>query len=277
MSGPLMIRVGIPASFTRFAAAAQDLGVGGLVSANAFFRHRQQRFRRPAPDLFGGLDVALDSAGFVAMVKYGDYPWSVSQYVELAKSHPWTWWASMDFCCEPEIAPNRAEVLSRVRRTVDMLAEVKAEAAFQRATAPMPVLQGWNPDDYLRCAEMMGDLPNLVGLGSVCRRHEDGPTGVITVIRELHAALPPNVRVHLFGVKGPAAARLRGHPRVASVDSAAWDREAAGEATKLRRAAKRAGGEFRCNVDYRISHMRRWVSSLEDAVSDRPDIFAKAA
>lgn len=50
------------------------------------------------------MDVALDSAGFVAWAHYGDFPWTVEQYVALAASRPWAWWASMDACCEPEVA-----------------------------------------------------------------------------------------------------------------------------------------------------------------------------
>ena len=30
----------------------------------------------------------------------------------------------------------------------------------------MPVLQGWEPGDYLECAGAMGELPSLVGVGS---------------------------------------------------------------------------------------------------------------
>lgn len=273
----MLIRVGIPACFGRFAAVARELRVGGLVSANAFYRHGQGRFRMPAPDLFGGLDVALDSAGFVAMLRYGSYPWTVEQYVGLAASHPWAWWASMDYCCEPEIAPDRDEVRSRIARTVETLAECRAEAVRQGVRPPVPVLQGWRPDDYLRCAEVMGALPSLVGLGSVCRRQEDGPTGVVTIVRELDAVLPPHVRCHLFGVKGPAAVRLKGHPRIASIDSAAWDREAAGEATRLRRAARKAGREFTCDVEFRAGHMRRWVRGLQAQLADGPDLFRRAA
>ncbi len=167
----MIVRLGIPACFRRFTAIADELRAPILVSANAL--RRGGRFRHPVPDLFGGADVALDSAGFVAMLRYGGYPWTQAEYVALAGSHPWTWWAAMDFCCEPEIARDRDEVARRVLETAMMLERNRDEAEIQGVKPPMPVLQGWEPADYLLCAEMMGDLPQLVGLSGAARPREN--------------------------------------------------------------------------------------------------------
>ncbi len=90
----------------------------------------------------------------------------------------------------------------------------------------MPVLQGWKPDDYLDCANRMGALPALIGIGSVCRRQISGPDGLGAIIEALDAALPSGVRFHLFGVKGAALAELGPCDRIASIDSMAWDFDA---------------------------------------------------
>jgi hypothetical protein len=121
----------------------------------------------------------------------------------------------------------------------------------------MPVLQGWFPDDYLRCAEMMPELPTLVGVGSVCRRPLSGPTGILRVLAGLER-LPKHVKLHLFGVKGSAIAALAGHPRIHSVDSAAWDAAARRERVR--------DGETSANLRYRSSHMRRWYQAQTDGL-----------
>jgi hypothetical protein len=220
----LLIRVGIPASFRRFSAVAHDIGAPILVSANAFWR--KGRFGLPNGAIFNGADVALDSAGFVAMFRYWGYQWLLGDYVNFAGRMRPTWWAAPDYCCEPEIASDRAEVLERLTRTAFKLDWARQVAADRGVPLPMPVLQGWFPDDYLRCADLIPDLPALVGVGSVCRRALAGPAGILRVVTHLERWLPPHVRLHLFGVKGTAIRALAGHPRIHSVDSAAWDFQA---------------------------------------------------
>ena len=219
-----------------------------LVSANVFWRFG--RFRRPGSELFARGDVALDSAGFVAMSKWGGYPWSVADYVSLAGSYPWSWWASMDFCCEPQIAHDRKTVQARIKLTADYLSHCRLEAARQGVSDPMPVLQGWLPEDYIDCANRMGALPPLIGIGSVCRRQIAGPNGLAAVIGALNAGLPARVRFHLFGVKGNALAELGPCDRIASIDSMAWDFDA------------RYTKQGPCTLAHRITCMTAWYHRM---------------
>lgn len=258
----MIIRVGIPASFRRFAAVAREIGAPILVSANAFWR--DGRFRLPKPSTFEDVDVALDSAGFIAMLLYWGYRWSLGEYVEFAGRLKPTWWAAPDFCCEWEVAGDRAEVLERVKRTAFKLDWARQVAADRGVAPPMPVLQGWYPDDYLRCADMIPDLPRLVGLGSVCRRSLHGPAGIVRVITTLDWLLPPNVLLHLFGAKGSALRALAGHPRVHSADSCAWDFAA--------RREKQRHGETSCHAEYRSRHLRRWYLAQRSSLG----LFAHA-
>jgi hypothetical protein len=244
----MIIRIGIPASFQRFSAVARGIGAPILVSANAFWK--RGRFGLPTPAVFGGADVALDSAGFVAMLRYWGYRWTLGDYVDLAARVRPTWWAAPDYCCEPEIAADRAEVTERVTRTAFKLDWCRQVAADRGVAAPMPVLQGWFPDDYARCADLIGELPELVGIGSVCRRPLGGDAGVIRVVQALSDRLPAHVRFHLFGVKGSAIAALAGHPRIHSVDSAAWDFAA--------RRERQRNGQASNTIAYRAGYMRDW-------------------
>jgi len=229
----MLIRIGLPLAGGHLAAAARRLGAPVLISANALSRpwprkhrgeHRWPGFRQPSAAL-AGLDVALDSAGFVAMSRYRGYPWPVDAYVRLAGAHPWSWWAAMDLCCEPEIARDRDEVQLRIAGTCRLLSACRRAAGDLGVTPPTPVLQGWLACDFVRCADRLPllDWPDLVGLGSMCRRRTGGLDGIVAVVDRLDQVLPAHVRLHLFGVKSAAIAALAGHPRIASTDSQAWD------------------------------------------------------
>ncbi|MBK1666927.1 hypothetical protein CKO28_02575 [Rhodovibrio sodomensis] len=178
----------------------------------------------PAP--LASHDVALDSAGFVAHRLYGDYLWGLSSYLRMAERGRFTWAAVLDFACEPEIAGSENEVLRRVALTARAYHEAVRYTEDHGLRVPLlPVLQGWRPEHYVRCYDLLGRAPEFVGLGSMCRRSMHGPNGALAIISRLDADLKPPVRFHLFGVKSQALAQLvRRYPdRIASADSAAWD------------------------------------------------------
>ena len=261
----MLIRVGLPESTGLLPRRAAEAGLSVLISAGRLWDGKGGRFRAPGLGIWDLADVSLDSAGFVAMKHWGGYPWSVAQYVEMAtcaargKPPPWSWWSSMDLCCEPEIAGDRRIVEDRVRGTARLLGECRAVAADTVLKPPMPILQGWRPEDYLLSVEMTdavlgGDWPDLVGVGSVCRRQIDGPSGILAVIRAIDGVLPLHVRLHLFGVKSEAARLLEGNSRIESVDSMAWD-------FRARKAAHAAGLPSR--ISDRAEEMIRWSDRQE--------------
>jgi hypothetical protein len=172
-------------------------------------------------------------------------------------SYPWAWHAAMDYCCEPEVAKDRPLRLLRIAGTALMLARCQAEASARGLPAPMPVLQGWTPAEYALCAQWLPvrAWPALVGLGSVCRRPVDGPTGILAILDAVDAVLPAGVQLHLFGVKSAALALLAKHPRVASADSMAWDMQA--------RAERRTGRD----MAFRVGHMHRWMDRQSEAIA----------
>lgn len=240
---PVTVRVGIPLPGGQLIAHAREQGHAVLFSANAFAVYDTRgedpkslkrglkpprwfkRFRLPDPAEFGDVDVALDSGGFVAAVTYRDFPWTVDDYIELAASYPWSFWAAMDMCVESEVADNRAERMLRIAATSWNLFECGRAAKARGIKPPMPVLQGWTPEDYAFCADILplGEWPDLVGIGSVCRREVGGENGILRIFAALDQIVPPHVRFHLFGVKSGALAKLLGHPRLESIDSMAWD------------------------------------------------------
>lgn len=258
-----VIRVGLGNPGSQMAIAMETRGLPVMVSANALFDHERKCFKEPPPQLMD-LDVALDSAGFVAMKRYGRFPWSIAQYVDLALMGGFSWWSSMDCCCEPEVAGDRATVQARVLATAQLLSLCRSE--YQRRCEgepelhdavgyPMPILQGWEADDYLRSAELTngvlaGEWPSLIGIGSVCRRHLKGPGGLWRILHAVDQVLPPHVKLHLFGVKGTAIEGLQHHPRVASVDSMAFEFSA--------RIVAREAGVSKTTA-LRVNELDRWL------------------
>ena len=260
--GDVVVRVGMPA-FTGRMWWEVNPETPKLVSANAIWRRSTGQFADADMLAKSYRRCALDSAGFVATRLYGGaFPWALEQYVELGALHAWDWWAQMDLCCEPEVASDRATVRARVAGTAELLVDCLAHAKCLReyegahwATDPLPVLQGWMPEDYQRSAELAdgalgGVWPALVGVGSVCRRGMTGPAGVPAVVRALDAVLPSATRLHLFGVKSDGLRELSAHPRVAPVDSCAWDFAA-------RIEARKAGVSN--DTDHRLGHLRSWL------------------
>ena len=260
-----MVRTSIPEETGTIVGRVFDLQIPILVSASVFWnwlpagQTKTGRFKEPSGRLGDLPDIALDSAGFTAQSKWGGYPWSWGQYVELAALLRPTWWASMDLCCEPEIAADRSEVGRRIWETTTGLVMLLTQVDCWRAQGmdwlqdPMPVIQGWTPDDYCRSAGQIGswlgkmgrEWPALVGVGSVCRRTTGG---IADILDALDRELPKHVRCHFFGAESAAVRMLAVHSRAASTDSMAWDYAARmGKKGQPSRVADRADA------------MERWV------------------
>ena len=243
--------------------------------AAAWSRSRPPRdfrgWRRNLKNLEGA-DVALDSAGFVAWAKYGDFRWTVDSYVELAASHDWTWWAQMDACVEDEVAGSPDIVRLRQAETVRLYGECRSRADQVGIDPPMVVLQGRTPADYIwHAREVLDGSELLIGVGSMCRRNLRGEDGLAAVVAALDAYLPAWTTLHLFGVKAEGIAALGAHNRVAWVDSMAWDDGARRCANGIQGRA-RGNPNPRCSYSakaidplfsnfnpHRIEHMDRWV------------------
>lgn len=199
--------------------------------------------------------LSLDSAGFTAMIAYGGFPWSTRDYVGLAASYPFRWWASLDYCVEQEIARDREEVLDRISRTVraNIDCRLLGEDAGIGATF-LPVIQGRSADDYGRCADALSETisrARLVGVGSMCRRAIHGAQGLIAIVDHLDRILPRDIRLHLFGVKGEAIPYLKVYShRIASIDSQAYGISARVDARR-RRCSK--------SDTLVADHMGQWV------------------
>ena len=163
---------------------------------------------------------ALDSGGFTEVHKGGwelttdEYVAEVRRYVDEIGNMGWC--APQDWMCEETaLQATGLTVSDHQRRTTDNFLELRQALG----TLVIPVLQGWERDDYLRHVDAyeaagvtLAD-EERIGVGSICRRHADKAIGVIL------CDLQP-LRLHAFGVKGSALAKY--HDWLTSADSLAW-------------------------------------------------------
>jgi len=168
---------------------------------------------------------ALDSGGFSELDQAGKWSIGHSQYAsevlrfreEIGPDH-FDWAAPQDWMCEPWILQKTGLRLSDHQHltTVNFvqLRELLGELVI-------PVLQGWELDDYLRHLEQYGewgfDLSNepVVGVGSVCRRQSTKEAGEI-----FSRLASEGLRLHGFGVKKTGLTAYQSS--LISSDSMAW-------------------------------------------------------
>lgn len=286
----LVMRIGIPHRGGRLAFHAFENDYPAMVSASAFWDGRRGQFNIPEHSNIHELDFALDSAGFTVASQWkkkgrqpglgGIFPWTLAQHMELAFSCGAAWWSQPDLCCEPEIAASREEVDFRIRATATFLEacmqqlyawqselakNCPARVVANMAWPCVPVIQGWEADDYLRSLDLMTRVwerwqpwvapPALIGIGSVCRRPLHHPKhGLYAILRALDGRLPAGAKAHLFGVKGAGLAKLKSIPWVASADSMAYD------FTERINAHRR--GESN-TIEGRARAMSRWMEKAE--------------
>jgi hypothetical protein len=87
----------------------------------------------------------------------------------------------------------------------------------------MPVLQGWEPEDYVEHIRMYGPLLRgdmWVGVGSVCKRNTS--VGDIEAVLGAIYRERPDLRLHGFGLKLTALTSAVVRDLLWSSDSMAW-------------------------------------------------------
>ena len=192
-----------------------------------FVSRRTLSGRKTLPQARSGW--ALDSGGFTEL-SMPPHRWqtTVREYVAdvnrfQAEMGHLEWAAPMDWMCEPFILEKTGKTLQdHLSLTIRNFLELR----YSNLAVPViPVLQGWELDDYLRCwrgYESYGihleDEP-VVGLGSVCRRQNTSEAGVI--VRRLASE---GLRLHYFGAKVTGLERF--HDVLTSADSLAWSYQA---------------------------------------------------
>lgn len=193
----------------------ETMGVPLMVS------HRILRERKTLPTAIA--PWVLDSGGFTELSLNGKWTSGPNEYVQAidryASIGQLRWASPQDWMCEPHMLDlTGLSIREHQNRTIDSvlsLRDLKPKAHI------IPVLQGWERDDYLYHVNAYAsaglDLfrEPVVGLGSVCRRQN--MDAAAHIVADLSAM---GLRLHGFGFKKTGLRRC--WHLLASADSMAW-------------------------------------------------------
>ena len=113
-------------------------------------------------------------------------------------------YALRDYSCEIEILKkHKTTVREQIIRTFEHhLKLLELHDKLNVKSQPVPVIQGWNIEDYLYCTDIYRDhgiIMDYMAIGTLCRR---GMTKTIRkIILTIKNELPTWVKIHAFGVK----------------------------------------------------------------------------
>lgn len=240
-----------------------------FISARTLGRYSPDRDGMPATRCAW----ALDSGGFTELQRYGTwemdpdtYGGMVYRFIDRTGYGP-TFAAPQDWMCEPAVIRGgnwNGQQFAGTGLSIEIHQELTIENYLylteQFPAAPwIPVLQGWDLDDYLdhavqyRQAGVVLEDQALVGVGSVCRRQSSAE--IATIFATLAGC---GLRLHGFGVKINGLARFGQH--LASADSMAWSYAARRSRTRLPDCQHR--GDCRNCLRYALIWRERVLDSL---------------
>ena len=174
-------------------------------------------------------DVLVDSGAFTELAQHGHYRHDVAEYAaELLRLHAAgvvkiTAAVAQDYMCETFMVERTGLSIAEHQRLTIERYDALVDALAGMPFPVMPVLQGYDPDDYTRHLDAYGDRlkPGMwVGVGSVCKRNGD-PERIVEVVWPVHYRRP-DLRLHGFGVKRTALLHPGVREMFATTDSMAW-------------------------------------------------------
>lgn len=145
------------------------------------------------------------------------YPWSVKEYHEWLTEHEdeFEWATVMDYACEDRFI-DLWTVEERIEKTLEnTLEHVDCDPTYDI----LPVLQGRNVRDYVRCYEYLTDHGiecEYVGLGTICRLSSE--KRIVELEKDIRA-LTGVKHIHGFGAKIDA---YKHGATFETADSQAW-------------------------------------------------------
>lgn len=166
----------------------------------------------------------MDSGAFSDIVLKGGFSKSPREYAQeinrWSKCGKLELAVSQDYMCEPfALKKTGLTIAEHQRLTIERYDEL-----IKYTQIPiMPVLQGYEPIDYLRHIERYGNRLKAgmrVGVGSVCKRNRT-IREIVDVI-ELIKKKVPDIKLHGFGLKITALKNMYLHSLLYSSDSSAW-------------------------------------------------------
>ncbi len=170
----------------------------------------------------------LDSGAFTELATFGEWTIKPEDYAKEVKLYSneignMDWASCQDWICDPSsLAKTGKSIKNHQRYTLNSYLDLKNIDPDLKIA---PILQGWEPDDFLRHIEMYGksgiDLTKevIVGVGSVARRqHTDKARDLMKAICDI------GINIHAFGFKMKGLVKAKN--LIASSDSISWAMDA---------------------------------------------------
>jgi hypothetical protein len=167
----------------------------------------------------------MDSGAFMELKLFGAYRDTPAAYA--AQIRRWARCGTLmaavaqDYMVEPFMLERTGmDVETHQRLTIERYDALLAE---QTGTYILPVLQGYQPAEYLAHLAQYGARLSpgaWVGVGSVCKRNGD-PGAIRDVLYTISRARP-DLRLHGFGIKRTALSSALVRDYLYSADSMAW-------------------------------------------------------
>lgn len=198
------------------------VGLNVMFSAAGFWNMRKKEWRWGR---FPGAGYRwLDMGGFSLLNKYGDYPFTVGNAMNLVARLAPDWYASMDYPCEPEISRRLGlqTNMERIRSTVDMAAGMADLEATVPASVLVPVIQGYTLDEYKQCIDLYDRkelIRDYMAVGSTCMRSNSAELCDLIPPLYEHARQAGVQKLHFFGLKLS--------PDLSTVQDCIWSRDSA--------------------------------------------------
>jgi hypothetical protein len=170
-------------------------------------------------------DWIMDSGAFTEISTFGRYRHSVEEYaaqiVRWRSNGHLLCAVSQDYMCEPFILKKTGLTLADHQRLT--IERYDSLIACDTGVPIMPVLQGFDPGDYVDHIRQYGgrlDHGQWVGVGSVCKRNGD-ISSIESVLLAIHNERP-DLRLHGFGLKTTALSSGLVQELLFTADSMAW-------------------------------------------------------
>ena len=171
----------------------------------------------------------MDSGAFSQVANTGDHLLTAADYAEQIKR--WSRCgilvraAAQDYMCEDFILKKLGRTVKdhQLMTTTNYRKLTRELKNIECQTQIMPVLQGYNPQEYANHVKNYGSLLEeyaWVGVGSVCKRNSN-PQSVADVLDAI-LDLRPDLRLHGFGIKETCLQDSYKSDRLFSADSMAW-------------------------------------------------------
>ena len=186
--------------------------------------------------------VILDSGGFSFFSRWGDYPFTLEQYLDLVyyikDIHPLFRVVTLDYPCEPEI--DRSQLMTNEERINKTVSNTVRCFDSDNTLPWLPVIQGYTIQEYLSCIDKYKDagvMSDYWAIGSICSR-KGSPyqiRNILATIKKHHESK----KIHSFGLSLKYLADPQVFHSIYSSDSSAWNWGISGGdvRTKKRKAA----------------------------------------